>query len=270
MMKAPWVWFPLGVGVLACSREAPPVAQSFPPTATSPALAASPTANAAPTATATAPPPRSTDASVTPALTLITGTYGSEWWVKTEGLPAISADGKRVAIINDIGDSMRGNANNFFLVVNVDDKVEKKLPLLVANELQDAKPTLVPRVEARLAAVRTELARTTWLPLTAVEATWHPESMTATSPAIDGADITHEKDRLRVRAQGKTLLDRDVRSWRVAPYDIPGFAPCHFEPVLETIALDPQRRAIAVKVTQVFAHDSCGFDNAVHVYRLAP
>jgi hypothetical protein len=218
---------------------------------------------------------------VTPlfALTAAQDPYG--WVLTAAGLPAVSADGRRAALIVDVSDGMRGYPGKDLVVVAVDtDKPAKRMRLLVPSEFAPPTPSapapdrdaLAKKIRARLAAAEKELAKTAWVSLAHIEAIWQPDVMRYKWGSVAGLEVSLDGGRLHARdAKGRALLDRDVSAWTAASYTIPGFTPCTFDAQLKALAADVTRRALVVVVTQVVVQggDSCDGLDAAHALRLS-
>jgi hypothetical protein len=107
--------------------------------------------------------------SAVPRLTLAVDKSPSDWKIVSEGLPAVSADGKRAVVLHEASDGGRGYPNRELIFIAVDgDKVEATLPLLVADELGNhgaelnsaQRAALETKVHARIEKAHARLATT--------------------------------------------------------------------------------------------------------------
>ncbi len=205
----------------------------------------------------------------------------------TEALPAISADGKTVALFVQKEDGLRGFPNHGIAVVNVDTgKTVTEISVLIADEIGKASTQasdLKKRVAARLVRARSLLTREPWRGLEAWRAAEDgyglhsadsglPET-TRTSATLAATEISFAGRHLRAKdASGKTLLERAEKGWEIEPYKAgqPGAPMCRFEPYVDEIAVDQARTVLVVRVGQaeVAGGDSCNEQSQYFVFRL--
>jgi hypothetical protein len=196
------------------------------------------------------------------------------WGITTEGLPAISEDGKIIAAVAaDIGDGIRDYpSTSLFLVSVAGDTIDKKLPLLRSQEHRFFEnlplDEIIKRSRARVAGAQALLASRAWTPL----ASAGEEGQANPSLHVNGLDVTLSLSRFRVTRGTRVLLERDVRSWTTPGHAGPvGGQPCRYEARMRSIATDPRERALLVEVTQYATSggDDCIHPvNALHAFRL--
>jgi hypothetical protein len=291
----------LAVACAACSKTPPSPAAS---------ASASSSASAAPAVSSMAAPPATASAGipdaavlmgstetgpVTPKLQLDFSAMGpGEWRVTAEGLPAVSDDGKVVALFLSKEDGARGYPNAGLLVKDVDtDKPVKELLVLVADEIYKAEsapnasgttlPALQKTANDRLADAQKTLAAHSWLRMpwqmapAPTEADMKRAAADAGPPApppihVSGLVAQLASDRLVVKdSAGKSVVDEDAHAWRLKPKaQGKGMAPCAFEPALAEVAADPAHHVVVVHVIQMITSggDGCSAVGAYHAYRL--
>lgn len=128
------------------------------------------------------------------------------------GLPAVSADRKRVAFVRELEDGGRGNPN-LSLIIR-DAAADKNLEVIEVLPVEPRwRPEREAEVRGKLAGANRRLAAGSWTPMD------HPDYDDA---AIDGAAMTLAIGALTVRARGdrleiargrRVLARRQLRSW---------------------------------------------------------
>lgn len=215
--------------------------------------------------------PRGTPSAPKLEIVIPVDTSPHNWKLRTDGLPAVSADGRRAAVVVDQPDGGRGYPNSELAFVAVDtDRVEKKVPLFVADEFSSASDvlsatearTLASKVERRLERARAELAKTNWISL----------AYTRESAPVSGVDVSLGSGRLRVRdvSSSALLLDHNARAWTARPHEVPHFASCTYDAALALIAVDTTRRTLVVVVSQTPSGDPCEAPSVAHAVRMKP
>jgi hypothetical protein len=221
--------------------------------------------------------------SAVPRLTLAVDKSPSDWKIVSEGLPAVSADGKRAVVLHEASDGGRGYPNRELIFIAVDgDKVEATLPLLVADEFVNhgaelssvQRAALEMKVHTRIERAHARLATTSWIALRAGVHEWRTDAGVGayTRPRTADGSAWIASGRLRVEDQaGRLLYERDAGPWKLATFTpAAGLAPCSFEPEVAMFAIDRERRVVVVLVSQMQTRgtDFCGGGDVLHAFRL--
>lgn len=246
-------WIFAGFVLCACTRTAPlPDARAIDVAVIGPMPADAGPADAAPALP------------TIPKLTLVDGGEDPyNWKIVAEGIPAISPDGTRVAMMFDSPDGGRGYPARDLVILSVDkDRIEKRVKILVSDEFMGEATTLATRVPPRVAAAQAELKD--FVPMITTESEWNGTVGRATYKPTAGVDVSLYEGKLTATKDEKKLLDRDVKRWNVS------HPPCTFDPWLETIAVDAKRHVLAVFVSQmeVGGGDRCNATGSAHAFRL--
>ena len=290
-VRVPSAWALALCALFACSKPAKHVAEagvtpSASPVGDEPDASTRPTATSSPptassSATAQQAPSAGPDAPASPQLELRTGASPYDWRLDARGLPAVSTDGRRVAVLLRDHDGMRGFPNGALVILDVDrDKVVSKTPLLSSDELAKALTppqlaALEAKVRARLARAEVLVAAVTWTKSAAAEHVWDADAGAFSLPDVAGvaARLVGERLRLTDATTSRVLLDQDARPWQLPESPLgPGLTPCAFSPEVAALAVDRARRVAFVLVAQTVTRggDTCDAPVAPHAFRLAP
>ena len=137
----------------------------------------------------------------------------------TEGLPAVSADGKQIAIGHRQADGARGLPNFTVWVQDVaTDKRTQEYVVLSVEQLErlhdeeDGEAKLEDLMKGPLAEARKALKAGSWLQMAEGEA--EVDAGEVAEPAqADGLVVVLKEPTLTVTAQGKVLMKREVPDW---------------------------------------------------------
>ncbi len=264
---------------LGCSRrdaDVTPVTPPAPSTPPPPSAAPAPSTSSAPRAVKRGGP-------VTPTVVLDTSDQSpGSWHVTTTGLPAVSADGARVAYLFSDHVGMREYASDMLVVRRVDgDAPERELRIFDPKEVAAAEsapnasgttlPTLVKKLGARVDEATALLAKGSWIALDVVPPSGEAGKVAARA---EGVEVGLDGAKLHaVHATGRSLLEVDAKGWGAKGFALgQGMAPCSFRPEISGAAVDLDRHVVFVTIDQfvVTGGDACNAVGAVHAFRLAP
>ena len=216
----------------------------------------------------------STPAGDAPAVTATTDGEGDfALQFHATGLPAVTDDGKSVALAHQGEDGARGAPNLTVIEKDRADKVVRELVVQTADGgealLDDAAPA--PPTE-RLAEANRYLtethARRRLFPLTAMtldrsrEADFGHGSTLAASG--DGVDVAWDEGQLKVTAGGRVVVDLATQGWTVEPTTSDGIE-CSNPSFLGEAWVDAARKLVVVRIAYT-GNDTCWEpDSQLHV-----
>lgn len=190
-------------------------------------------------------------------------------------LPAVSRDGKRVAIAQRLEDGARGTPNQTLWIKDADtDEVLTEMVVLGVKEHNDLvgsadeAAALAALIEKRLAKANALLATETWTPFTAGAA---PSGEWNAPRRVDfgGITVVYEQPALTVTENGVTIHDADYPAWLSRPYKVmDDEIECENPALLRAVYLSREQRVLVVRIGY-YGTDMCWEpDSQFHVVRL--
>lgn len=184
------------------------------------------------------------------------------------GLPAISADGARVAFLfNDAAISTLSSLT-FQIASTKTGKVEEAFPIVsgedVLRELEDHEGKLRSKVDGQVRVANERLAGGRYEPMLVARgrgAPGAPLNVGDLESVLDGG-------RFQVRQAGVVQIDVDARGWADVPI---GLGPtCTIRVAATLLAVDAKKTTVAVVIEQIGegGSDACGGPRSVKVFAL--
>ena len=212
-----------------------------------------------------------------------------------EGLPAVSRDGKTIAVVLDVGliqqklifqllDGTSGATKRTIALVSGkaaeiysagDSEPDARVTAAVLAStkdhvremhhiLQQGGYTGLPRVEVSLKPVTAALEK-------ALDSDTGALPMPALRGIVGTTTVTLDNDRLSIDRAGQ-LVERRVPQWRHAAYNLPWHVHCDYYAALGEIAVDEAHERVVLLVHQYVMHagDICALPSRYRVVRLKP
>jgi hypothetical protein len=286
--------------VAACSKESPPASSQSGQAATP--INTTTTATALASAALSVPPPVSPVASGAPAMSGAPATTGtpaadiaphaiaetqgddvSTWSLHAKGFPLVSEDGRRVVYVINEEDGMRAYPNYVgFVRGAVDDKIQKRQTLFVANDLHKAERSKTLDAARAAIARNMEAFKPSWQaadlrPMAAMVAraagpgaTGPTGATGATGGPFTYGEWTVEWRDLRLimtDKAGKKVLDHDAKVWKPKSFKLANGTTCSFEPKLAAVHVYPAKNVLLATLAfvEVAGGDSCNLSDEARV-----
>ena len=269
------------------------VAPSAAPSSSAAGALAAPSASPSIAASA-APAPTAKDI---PRITIdrTTPNAAAPFLIQWEGLPAVSRDGKSIAVVLDAG---LIHQNAVFLLLDGASGATKRSIALVSGKAADVfregdsefdggvAAAVVANTEDRVKEVHRILREGGYSSLPRVEVSLEPlidandkariagpdggpRRMPAQRGSVGATTVTLDNDRLTIERAGQ-VVERRVPQWRHATYYTSEHVPCAYHTALGEIAVDEARRRVVLLVHQYIlsAGDLCAEPSRYHVIAL--